>query len=190
MLTLARHAVFLALLLGFPAPPVALALPPETDVTFSGFATFPLGQSTVLLDGRALYAADGRLLADDLLSAPKGDGTFVCAADEGHDGLGQLRCWDGALREVFLATGGRPSRLTLHAGNAAWVASPAGLPQVFVASADGKVAPRALTNVGLQRVPGRAPVGFVPPPLRDTLRFEGDLLRWDTQDGPREVRWR
>ncbi len=180
-------SALLTLLLG---PGAAHALPPETDVTFSRFATLPLGRSTVLLDGRALYAADGRLLADDLLSAPKGDGTFVCAADEGHDGLGQLRCWDGALREALLATGGRPSRLSLHAGNVAWVASPAGVPQVFVASADGKVAPRALTNVGLQRVPGRAPAGFVPPPLRDTLRFEGDFLRWDTQGGPREVRWR
>lgn len=190
MLPLARLAAPLLLLLSLVAAPPAGALPPETDATFSGFATYPLGGSTVLLDGRALYAADGRLLANELLCAPKGDGSFLCAADEGHDGLGQLRCWDSALREVLLAAGGRPSRLALQAGNVAWVASPTGLPQVFVASTDGKVAPRALTNVGLQRVPGRAPAGFVPPPLRDTLRFDGDRLRWETQDGPREVRWR
>jgi hypothetical protein len=86
--------------------------------------------------------------------------------------------------------GSRPGRLALGDGVLAWVASGEGLPRVHVAPVDGASPPRALTNVGLQYVPGHRPDGFVPPPLRDTLRFDGAWLRWDSAEGPQEVRWR
>jgi hypothetical protein len=91
---------------------------------------------------------------------------------------------------VTIATGGRPGRLALHDGMVAYVASPQGFPSVRVAPADGSAPPRALTNVDLKRVPGQAPAGFVPPPLRDTLRFDGPLLRWQSAEGAQAVAWR
>ena len=157
---------------------------------YRGSGTLPLGGAQLALRGKVLYRPDGQVLVDKLYTAPVSDGAHVCAADEGADGLGRLRCWDAALQPVTIQVGGRPGRLALGPGAVAWVASPAGLPQVFVAPVRGAAPPRPLTNQGLQRVPGRAPDGFVAPPLRNSLRFDGDVLRWDTAEGPRSVGWR
>ena len=165
-------------------------VPGETDIPYQGDATWVVGAHTLRVEGQRLLGPEGRLLASRLTGPPVADTHHLCAADEGLDGLGQLRCWDGSLQAVTLVVGGRPGRLALGGAMLGWVASPEGLPQVFVAPVDGSAAPRALTNVGLTRVPGRAPEGFVPPPLGASLRFDGDLLRWDTPEGPREVRWR
>ena len=171
------------------------------DSVYDGAALIPMGTLTLHLDGQRIFAPDGRVVVEGLVSAPVWDGAHLCAADEGYGGpapgqpaalvgVGRLRCWNALLEPVTLALGGRPGRLALAGAHVAWVASPAGLPQVHVAAVDGSVAPRALTNVGLKRVPGRAPVGFIPPPLGESLRFDAEFLRWDTPEGPREVRWR
>ena len=168
----------------------AAPLSTETDRPYAGHAVFRLGDGTLTLEGQQVVTRGGGILVDRLLGPPVNRADVLCAADEGDDGLGRLRCWNERRQPVTLATGGRPSRLALGAAHLAWVASPEGLPQVFVAPLDASAPSRALTNLKLQRVPGRAPAGFVPPPLRQTLRFEGDLLRWEAQDGAHEVRWR
>lgn len=172
------------------APAAGGSLPAEVDRPYVGDGTLALGDLRLRLEGQRLLLPDGQVLVEGLLGDPVSDGAHLCASDEGDGGRGRLRCWDRGLHVVTLATGGRPGRLALDPAMLAWVASPTGLPQVTVAPVDGSAPARALTNVDLQRVPGRAPAGFVPPPLGRSLRFDGDLLRWDTPDGPRELRWR
>jgi len=187
-----RSLGLLLALIGPLALPAAHAgdLPPGIDLPYQGSGSLPLGIQTLQLQGQRLLSPTGAVLADRLYTAAVSDGQHLCAADEGLDGLGQLRCWNVQLHAITLTVGGRPGRLTLNQGMVAWVASPHGLPQVFVSSVTGSSPPRALTNVGLQRQPGQAPAGFVPPPLGSTLRFDGDWLRWTTAEGPRAVRWR
>jgi hypothetical protein len=184
--------VLVALILGASrvsaAPPAQL--PADIDIPYAGSGTLALGGAELTLQGRTILRPDGAVLTEKLYTAPVADGAHLCAADEGADGLGRLRCWNTSLQPVTLQIGGRPGRLAIGPGWLAWVASPAGLPQVFVAPANASAPPRALTNVGLDYTPGRAPEGFVPPPLRSSLRFDGDFLRWDTAEGPRSVRWR
>lgn len=161
---------------------------PESDVAYAGSGTLRLGAATLSLDGTRILRSDGSVLADRLYTPPVTDGRHLCASDDA-DGLGRLRCWNDALQPTTVAEGGRPDRLALSGDHLAWVASPTGLPQVHIGWVDARAAARALTNVGLQRVPGQAPAGFVPPPLGTSLRFDGDLLRWDTPSGPRQVVW-
>ncbi len=184
----------------------ARAEPTETDRPYAGHGALTLGAETLTLNGRRIVDARGSVLVDRLLGPPVSRADVLCAADEGADGLGQLRCWNARREPVTLAVGGRPSRLALGGTHLAWVASPGGIPQVFVAPLDGHAAPRSLTNVAvvaargeaLRRAagppppptPGKAPPGFVPPPLRQSLRFDGDMLRWEAQDGHHEARWR
>jgi hypothetical protein len=64
----------------------------------------------------------------------------------------------------------------------AFVYAPAGLASLGLLPFEGGE-PRQLTNVGLElhkRRPGEPPLGFVPVPADDSLRFEGDRLVWST----------
>lgn len=171
---------------GGQAGPVAGA---ETDVAYVGEGTLRLGAEALRLEGGRLLRASGAVLVQGLRFDPVADGAHLCAADEGEDGLGRLRCWDAAFRATTVVLGGRPGRLALSGAVVAYVASPEGLPQVAVARVDGATPPRPLTNVGLQRVVGQPPLGFVPPPLGRSLRFDGAWLRWDSPVGPQSVRW-
>lgn len=162
----------------------------EIDIPYQGAGEHRVGAALFREDGQRLLDPAGAMVAERLYTPPVSDGTHLCAADEGKDGMGQLRCWDAELRERTLSVGDRPDRIALGEGHVAWVASSDGLPKIFVAPLDGSADPRILTNVGLRHVPAKPPVGFVPPPLRQTLRFDGDWLRWDTAEGPRSVKWR
>lgn len=163
---------------------------PESDVPYSGSGTLQLGTQTLRLEQQHIRLASGEVLVEGLYGPPVSDGQTLCAADETATGLGRLRCWDRSLHATTLASGGRPGRLALGGSWVAWVASPQGLPQVFVAPVNGTQAARALTNVDLDYTPGQAPVGFVAPPMRQSLRFDGDYLRWESAEGPKVVRWR
>lgn len=171
-------------------PLLLIACQPEVDIPYQGDDALTLGAHAIRVDGQRVLTTDGQLLADHVYTPPVASTTHLCAADEATDGLGQLRCWDADLHPIQLAVGGRPGRLAIRDGMVAWVASPEGLPQVFVAPIDGSAPPRALTNVGLKRVLGQAPEGWVPPPLRQSLHFDGDYLRWDAPEGPQSVKWR
>jgi len=64
----------------------------------------------------------------------------------------------------------------------AFVAPRHGWPSVHVLSPGGEVL--AVTNLELVRTPGRAPEGFVPPPVREgDLRIEGSAVAWTMPDG-------
>jgi hypothetical protein len=83
---------------------------------------------------------------------------------------------------------GSPDRVAIEPSGerVAWVDSAGGVASVFVADfPDG--APLQLTNVDLERTPGRAPPGFVPPPHDGPLRFDENALVWESPDGPQRV---
>jgi hypothetical protein len=166
----------------------ATALPAEVDLPFQGSGTWRVGEGTFRLQGRVLKRGDA-ILAERVYALPVADAQALCAVDEGRDGLGVLRCWDNAGRAVTLMTAGHPDRLAITQGHVAWVASAGSLPHVFVAPYDGRSAPRMVTNAGIVYVPGRRPEGFVPPPLGDSLRFDGPWLRWTSPEGAHQVRW-
>lgn len=175
-------AVFAAL------PGRADALPEEVDLPFQGNGTWRVGETTFELHGQVLRRG-ASVIAERVYATPAADARALCAVDEGRDGLGQLRCWDASGRAVTLMVGGHPDRLAITAGQLAWVASAGSLPHVFTAPYDGRTASRMLTNVGVIYVPGRRPEGFVPPPLGESLRFDGAWLRWTSAEGTHQVPW-
>jgi hypothetical protein len=167
---------------------------PETDVPWRAAGRLFVGGVELELSGTTLFRPDRSALATSLYEAPAVDGDTLCAASEGGSGDGLLQCWHvsaGATGQpMVITTGGRPDRVAVAGENVAWVASPQGLPQVFVRDTRGATPSRALTNMGLQVGGGGPPAGFVPPPHRGRLRFDGDTLRWSAPDGEGEVRWR
>lgn len=166
----------------------------EVDVPWSAEGRVFVGGVALELSGTTLVGPDGRALTTSMYEALAVDGDTVCAASEGGSQDGLLQCWHcsagAAPHSMMITTGGRPDRVAVAGDHVAWVASPSGLPQVFVADTRGSTPVRALTNMGLQRGLGEPPAGFVPPPHRGRLRFDGDTLRWSAPDGEREVRWR
>lgn len=65
-------------------------------------------------------------------------------------------------------------------------ASPEGIASVWVAdvpaAGEQPISPLQLTNVGLERTPGQAPAGFVPPPDRGPVRWlDADTVAWTAE---------
>ena len=102
-----------------------------------------------------------------------------CARVEGE----ALRFHDGVVHDIPVGV----DRLVVAEDRwVAFVAPREGLPSVHVLSPAGEV--KALTNLDLVRTPGRAPEGFVPPPVREgDLRLEGSAVAWTLPAG-QEVR--
>lgn len=166
----------------------------EVDLSWAERGELHVGSATVLVEGTTLLTNAGVPFATGLYEAPAFDADTLCAVGDGAGGNESLRCWPveagGIGQPTTIVSGGRPDRVALAGSAVAWVASPSGLPQVFVGDARGASPPRALTNVGLTRANGTPPPGFVPPPHRDSLHFHGAYLRWHAPDGEREVLWR
>ncbi len=178
-----------------PAASVSREEGPEgTDHAWSGQGGLRGGGVSLAMEGTTLFGPERIALATGLYEAPVVNDATLCAVGDIPDGKGALQCWSaegGSLGQpVTVVSGGRPDRVAVADTAVAWVASPDGLPQVFVGDTLGRSPPRPLTNVGLARPAGGPPPGFVPPPHRDTLHFDGDRLRWQTADGAREVSWR
>lgn len=75
----------------------------------------------------------------------------------------------------------------------AFVSGLTGLASIWVMPFAGGEEPEQITNVGLhlaRSAPGKPPAGFLPPPVVDDLRFDGDDLVWTGPDGPLSARWR
>ncbi|HJN77868.1 MAG TPA: hypothetical protein QGF58_28385 [Myxococcota bacterium] len=82
-------------------------------------------------------------------------------------------------REVLVQRGDRPA-LSPDGTELVWVAGP--VASVWWMSLSERD-PVQLTNVGLT---GPSP-DFVPPPHRGGLVFDGDVISWDSPEGPKSV---
>lgn len=159
---------------------------PESERPFTGAGAL----GALRLEGQALLDPAGAVVLEGVVEAPVHQGDRVCAAGEGADAQGELACFGGPGPGLRLH-GGRPDRLVLSPDGAflAWFASPQGVPALHLAPTDGSAPPRRLTPAA-PRPGGGRPEGFVPPPHRGAARFDGDLLRWESPEGPVELRWR
>lgn len=89
-----------------------------------------------------------------------------------------------------LVAQGNPDRVAMDPTGevVAYVSGATGLASVYIVPFQGGESVQ-LTNVDLRPGAGRPP-GFVPPPHDHSLRFDGPWLRWDSPEGPQQVRWR
>ncbi len=142
------------------------------------------------------HAADepATVLATEVVGVPaiSADGTrFVFGRNGPGDGLTVLDAVsisaDG-LSHTTLIADGTPDRVAISADGqwVAWVSGITGIASVWAMPFEGG-APVQLTNRDLVRIPGQEPAGFVPPPHRAPLRFEGTRIVWESPAGAHEV---
>lgn len=99
-----------------------------------------------------------------------------------------LAVYDGTRMRVLLAdrSPAQP-KLSDDGRQVAFVDGVTSITAVYVVPFVGGEA-RQLTNVGLVRTPGRAPLGFVESPSAG-LHFRGELLEWEGESATHSVRW-
>jgi len=100
--------------------------------------------------------------------------------------------WNEEVRISGAAMPERPA-ISPDGETIAFTSGVSGLASVWIMPFEGGVDPVQLTNVGVhlkKRSPGVPPEGFVPPPVDDSLAFDGDELEWNGPDGPHSARWR
>lgn len=100
--------------------------------------------------------------------------------------------WESEVRIVGRANPDRPA-IDPDGNVVAFVSGISGLALIYVVPFDGTDDPTQLTNLGLggmRRSPGLPPDGWVPPPIDDSLHFDGNFLDWNGPDGPLTVQWR
>jgi hypothetical protein len=129
-------------------------------------------------------ASERALIAREVLPGVATSGDLVAFSQRGRD----------ESSDVHVAVGARVRRLTRGMRAVVVALSPSGDEVLFLASARGLPAmwtvgvaggePEQITNRDLDRVPGRAPEGFVPPPReRGGVRWAGDELEIAAADG-------
>jgi hypothetical protein len=100
--------------------------------------------------------------------------------------------WESEVRIVGRANPDRPA-IDPQGEAVAFVSGVSGLASIYVVPFDGSTDPVQLTNAGMEgmrRSPGDPPVGWLAPPIDDSLAFEGDFLTWNGPTAPHTVRWR
>ncbi len=180
-----------------------VALVPESDAVMPRWVDAPIplaGGARLVQDGLMLVleAADGtrRTLPGVLLGRPSvsADRATVVATHEIEDGeraaLSLLR-WDGASwSDRRLIEARDPAdRAALDPAGArvafVWAGPVGGVAGVWtMVLPDGP--PRRRTNLA-PYTPGRPPADFIPLPVTDPPRWEGDVLRWRSEAGEHSV---
>ena len=167
---------------------------PALDGDFDG--AWPLARGARLVQvGGALsleWGDDARPLADEMVGAPaiSADGTRLAFAHRGPTQTDAVSVLDrveltdrGPVTQRMVSTGA-PDRVAISP-DGAWVVyvhNATGLASLWAAPFDGG-APVQLTNAGLQRTPGEAPLGFVAPPVDGPPEVSADEVWWTSPDG-------
>ncbi|MES2644065.1 MAG: hypothetical protein V4850_31555 [Myxococcota bacterium] len=176
-----------------PVAPVSTASSAEGDRPFAGTGTWDLEGRAITLTAGTLYADGLPILAHVYGDPVAGEKVLWVPADpgEGDGGIYAVRIHDGEALVMPLLTTGRPDRLALSPDGATlvYVGGHSGIASVWaVPTVAG--APRQLTNVGVLPTPGGAPEGFVPPPERGPVRFDGARIVWTAEGAERTATWR
>lgn len=150
-------------------------------------ATLAVGDDGTLVD---LGGREPRAIARDVMPelAASADGRVIAFAVRTADAVADVQVLDGG--RVRRLTEGLPAvvvAVSPRGDEVAFLAAATGLPALWTVTVAGDAAPRQLTNADLVRVPGRAPVGFVPPPIRASgVTWSDGGIAWEAGDG----RWR
>lgn len=164
----------------------------ETDGLPLVEGTWSVSAGTLAQDGEGLVlnTPDGpQVLAREVLESPvlsaSGDRFAFVHRDDGHTvSVLTLGEWDRTWPAV---DEGSPDRVAMSP-DGEWVAFCSGLTgvaSVYAMPFEGE--PVQLTNVGLDWTPGVEPQGFVAPPHRGPLRFEGRRIVWTSPQGEHAV---
>jgi hypothetical protein len=146
----------------------------------------------VQLDGAVFAERAGarQPVAAEMVGSPSisDDGAHIVLAHRGEGAsasvLDTLTLESTGLTQHRLVDIGAPDRVGISP-DGAWVAyvnGISGLASVWAIPFAGGT-PTQLTNVDLERVPGQAPVGFVPPPHDSPLRIVDHTVVWRSPDG-------
>lgn len=183
---------------------LALACAPDQPVTVetegrpSWDGSWSLARSAQLIqDEGAVWVEVGgavHRLADEAVGAPavSDDGRRIALAHRGDGGsvavLDAVTLTDTGVETRRLVSEGAPDRvaLTPDGDTVVYVHNATGIAAVWAVPFAGG-APVQLTNVDLERVPGQAPIGFVPPPHDSPLRIDGDRVVWTSPEGTHGV---
>lgn len=146
-------------------------------------ATLAVADDGTLVD---LGSAGQRPLAHDVLPEVRAslDGRVVAWSVRTADAIADVHVQiDGATRRLTRGQGAVVVAVSPDGRDVAFLASSGGLPALFRVAVSGGP-PRQLTNVDLPPARGRAPEGFVPPPMRATdVAWVGDTIAWGAADG-------
>lgn len=149
---------------------------------------------SIRLEGRVLSIGDTEVAREVIgLPSVSADGTRIAFSHglEGNHGTALSvveKGADGWSAPRILVAEGTPDRVAISPDGSkiAYVAPAYGIASIWIIPFEGGN-PLQLTNVGVRRDgPGR-PDGFVPPPHRGPLRFDGDRLVWESPEGTHEA---
>ena len=155
----------------------------------AGGALLQLRDGTLrMVDGEGEWTLADRVIGPVALD-DDGDRLAYCRRGDGV-ALSSIEVWEhrrgGAWTGPRVLAGGDRPALSPDGETVAFVSGHTGIASVWVMPFAGGE-PIQLTNRDLTRIPGQAPEGFVPPPHRGPLRFDGDRLVWESPDGGQEV---
>lgn len=152
---------------------------------FAKGAVHEFADATLRLE-RGVLSHDGQVLATEVLELDVVGDRAVFTARSGP--LRDLVVFDGQqLRTLIASQTPAQPKLSDDGRQVAYVDGVTSITAVYtVPFAGGE--PKQLTNVGLIREPGRAPVGFVASPSHG-LAFQGEHLVWEGESATHRVRW-
>jgi hypothetical protein len=160
---------------------------PAGEWSLAGGAKLALAERALALRGPAGAARiAGNVVGRPAVSADGARFVFVRESErELRTEVLAVELRDGAWSAPrSLADEGTPDLVSISPDGrlVAFVAGAGGIAAVWVVPFDGGP-PVRLTNAGLRREGAGPPPGFVPVPLRDPPRFEGEQLVWTSRQG-------
>ncbi len=152
-------------------------------------ATPPAPEARAPAAERSIPAESDRPVTGVSGSVASGERTVLARFRDGAMGS-EIVAVEGGVERVLVPASFNADRPAISGDGerVAFVSGKTGLASIWVVPFAGGE-PVQVTNVGVARRKGErgAPEGFVPPPVDDSLRFEGNALVWTAPDGPRRA---
>lgn len=126
-----------------------------------------------------------RSVVEEPVFDPLGSGALLVAVTQpGSEGNALVLVQADGQRRTIAAAGSHNERAVFSpdATRIAFVSDISSVPSVWVQPLGGSP-PVQLTNVGIERVPGRPPAGYLPPPASGALAWTPSGIEYDSAQG-------